>query len=216
MTSRERLMAAARGESVDRKPVIVCDGSAEADAVVLRGEVNAEPGQLVLMEVLNPYGRASAFGLELNELLGQDPEAGAAELDKLCEDVRTEIEEAMNAGADGICYRLVGAEPNHTTPMQYGGFYLERDRELLDDASHAKFNLLWIDAGVEAYLDFVSDLRADAFAWDIDRTDVSVVQMREMRKGALAAEDPTADILFATSFGALEPWIEREGVEANA
>ncbi len=94
--------------------------------------------------------------------------------------------------------------------MQYGGFYLERDRELLEEAKDATFNLLWIDAGEEAYLDFVSDLPAHAFAWDIDATDVSVVQMRAMRPGALAAEDPTADFLFASNFEAVKPWMERE------
>lgn len=215
MTSLERLQAASARKPVDRKPRILLDGGPASDVLIAAGpEIPASDGQAVLAEVLSPFGRAIRFGLNLNDLLQSDPEAGGRELDRLSDDVRAEVVAAANAGADGICYRLLGCEPPYATPMQYGGFYLERDRELLEYAAEAAFNLLWIDAGADAYLDFVSDLPADAFAWDIDRTDVSVVQMRAMRQGALAAEDPTADILFAPNVAKIEPWIGEEAASA--
>jgi hypothetical protein len=204
-------MAAVRGGDVDRKPLILLNGGAETDILIHRQRTVIAGGDSVtIVEVLNPLGRAIRHGFDLNELLHADPEAGARELDRLCDEVRAECDKAAADGADGICYRLIGAEPEFTTPMQYGGYYLERDRELLEETKDATFNLLWVDAGEEAYLDFVSDIAAHAFAWDIDKTDVSVVQMREMRRGALAADDPTADFVFAPTFEAVKPWIERE------
>jgi hypothetical protein len=214
MTSRERVMAVCKGEKADRKPVILMDGGDQSDVYVERqngkNKLSQREDVLKIREVVNPLGRAIRHGFDLNGLLGADPEEGANELDRLCDEVRKECEDAAESGFDGILYRIVGAEPEHSTPMQYGGFYLERDRELLEEASDAAFNLLFVEGGEEAYFDFVSDLPANAFAWDIDASNVSVVQMRAMRKGALAAEDPTADILLARTFASVEPWIEKE------
>lgn len=108
------------------------------------------------MVVLNPFGRALREGLDLNALLRTDPEAGAAELDRLCAETAAELAST----SDSIVYRLVGAEPRYCTPMQYGGFYLERDRELLASVQ-GKDRIELLLEGNDAYLDFVSDLPAD-------------------------------------------------------
>lgn len=210
MTGKERLVAAARGGEVDRKPVILWPGeSVRSDARILihpEAEAIADEERIVLVDVISPFGRAVKAGFGLNDLLTEDPEAGNAHLDEFVQQTRDEIEAANEAGFDGIFYRLIGAEPELSTPMQYGGYYLERDRELLEDVADARLNILYVDGGEEVYMDFVSDLPAHVFAWDIDRTGISVAAMRAMRRGALAAEDPTADILFADDFEKLEPW----------
>lgn len=211
MTSMERVLAAVRGDTVDRKPTILLAGGEGTDVLIYRDEL-PEPGAVRIREVLSVFGRAQRAGFNLNDLLAVDPEAGGRELDRICTEVSAEFDRAETEGAEGVCYRLIGAEPKYTTPMQYGGYYLERDRELLEGIRGAAFNLVWIDAGEEAYLDFVSDLPAHAFAWDIDQTGVSVAAMRAVRKGALAAEDPTADLLFARDYEAVRPWIERVSV----
>ena len=56
------------------------------------------------------------------------------------------------------------AVPDSTTPMQYGGHFLEIDRRLL--SSDALFNVIFVQGPSEPYAVFVSDLPAQAFAWD--------------------------------------------------
>lgn len=215
MTGRERLLAVAQGRAADRKPLMILDDDPRSDARVLRSPGAPDPQRLTLVEVVNPYGQAQAAGVNLNELIYTDPEAGNQKLDDFVDSTRRAIREAFDAGADGIFYALRGAEPSHTTPMQYGGYYLERDRELLSEVADRP-NVVFIDAGDGAYMDFVSDLPGAFFAWDIDRSDVSVVRMRSLRPGPLVAEDPTADVLMADRFSKLERWLSLEGTSANA
>ena len=80
--------------------------------------------------------------------------------------------------------------------MQYGGLFLEWDRDILSEANHGLFVALYIKGGEETYLDFVSDLEADLFVWNRDATRVSVATMRQIRFGALACDDPAADVLW--------------------
>lgn len=217
MTSRERLLAAAHGQPTDRKPVLLLDGGAQSDVLIVppsRGvEIAGE--QAVLVDILNPFGRARRDGVDLNEALAENPEIGNAKLDFYVAETQLDIDRAKDAGIDGVFYRVVGAEPALCTPMQYGGYYLERDRALLE-AADAKLNVVYIDAGMEAYMDFVSDLPAAFFAWDIDRSDFSVVQVRAMREGALAAEDPTADVLLAQTLSQIDRWISKEESTTHA
>lgn len=113
-----------------------------------------------MIEVLNPFGRAVREGLDLNALLAHDPDAGAAVLDRLCAETAAELRSTLANPCFSVSYRLVGAEPRYCTPMQYGGFYLERDRDLLTSAK-GKGVIELIVEGKDAYLDFVSDLPAD-------------------------------------------------------
>jgi hypothetical protein len=77
--------------------------------------------------------------------------------------------------------------------MQYGGHYLERDRELLQSAADT-FTVLFIAGQEELYIDFVSDLPASVFAWDRDLTQVSASEVRTSRTGATASSDPASEI----------------------
>jgi hypothetical protein len=136
------------------------------------------------------FARSERLKRDLLELLKREPDAGARELDRLHEEVQADLAQAEAP----VVYRLAGPEPAKATPMQYGGFFLERDRELLAQAKQRGTIWLWVDAGPDAYLDFVSDLPANVFAWDAQATGFSLAQMRELRKGTLCTNDPGADL----------------------
>lgn len=192
MTGRERLVAVARGAQVDQRPVIAMDPPADG-LVVSPSEVSAalvkHPDSAVLARVVSPLGRDRS----LVRALAEDPDAGSRRLAECAEGVRRDISAALDAGADGVCYLLDGAYPAVTTPMEYGGHFLELDRQLLEEVSAARFNLLFVCGETEPYVEFVSDLPAHAFAWDA-RSGVSVDAVRLLRSGALAAEDDGAEI----------------------
>lgn len=216
MTSRERLVAACRGGDVDRKAVILWPSHVgdQSDArIVPVSEVAMslanEPDKAVLALISSPLGRAVDQGLDLNEALHRDPARGNEMLDGLVSEVRAEMTEALARGADGIFYRLQGAHPGVSTPMQYGGFYLERDRELLEEVAEARLNVLFVEGGPEPYLDFVSDLPAHLMAWDDQNVDLQSV--RAMRPGAIAATHEDAEVLFAEHLSQVEPWIRPTG-----
>ena len=201
MTGRERIVAAARGGEVDRRPVACATGVSEngADCVVVgvsdvTNALRESPDRAVLAKVVSPLGR----DLTLVKLLASDPSAGAERLALLADQARQEMRSALEAGADGIYYALDGAYPAATTPMEYGGHFLELDRQLLEEVRDARFNLLFVCGEREPYIDFVSDLPAHALAWD-SRSGVSVGSVRSARSGALAYDSDEADIRLKTN-----------------
>lgn len=207
MTSRERLTAAGRGEESDQKPRIVWPKllpqtpTSEVDAWVVDAPHEfAEAkslcgGSAVLCSVLSPYGWAIKNGSKLMSLLESDPLAGDAELLELKEKTLAEARRVMDEGADGICYVLAGATPEHTTPMQYGGFLLDLDREILDEFNTALFNMVWVRGKSEPYLEFVADLPAHALSWDMQATKIEPSAIRPYRTGAIAGTEPDCDLL---------------------
>jgi hypothetical protein len=151
--------------------------------------------QAWLVEILNPCGLALRDGIDLNSQLAESPEKGNATLDAYCEEAREAIERARSNDVDGILYRLHGATAKHCSPMQYGGYYLERDRDLLQSASSLPANCLFVVGAEETYLDFVSDLPAQVICWDEPATGFSLEQMREMRPGPTCTVNPHSEIL---------------------
>lgn len=202
MTGRERLVAASRGGDVDRQARLVWPGfDPEADAVVVGlGELSSAmataENRAVLVRVDNPYGRALAEGVNLVEQIRQDPTGAHEPIVAFATATTQEIISAIEGGADGILYALMGASADQMTPMEYGGFFLEHDREILEAAQQARFNLLLIVGGEETYIDFVSDLPAHAFAWDPDATGFTVATLRGLRSGALAPVGSAGEIAF--------------------
>jgi len=198
MTSRERLLAASRGGEVDNKPRIswlAQDMSADGHVVFdLQSVSQSNVSSIVLVDVANPFGLALQKGIDLNKALKDDPTVGSEVLDTLVDEVRQRIAASLEGGADGIFYRLHGANPQHCSPMQYGGHYLERDRELLTEASDAALNVLFVAGGEELYIDFVSDLPVQVFAWDSNLSRISADEVRSARTGATASADPTSEI----------------------
>lgn len=209
MDGQERLVLAARGGPVDRQPVLVWSESPghEADGIVvsLAGLVDAlrtHPDQLVLAEIVSPFGLAKRLGVDLNEVLRDDPAKGEAMLTHYASEVKEDIALALERGADGVFYRLDGAYPDASSPMEYGGHYLEIDRALLSEIGDARLNVLFVEGGEETYYDCLTDLPAHVFAWDMKQSGVSVETMRTMRPGAIAAPSQDADVLLLQSFDA--------------
>ncbi len=192
MTSRERVLAALRGEGTDRAPIL---DWREGDFAIGEDAWNADETRMRLWPVSNPFGLARHEGLDLNARLKASPEAGAADLDRLVDAVRAGIREGLRRGADGVLYALFGACEADCTPMQYGGHYLERDRELLSDLQDAACNVLFVAGDAGLYLDFVSDLPAHAMVWDRSGAETSLQAVRAMRPGALGTQDPEADFV---------------------
>jgi len=197
LNGRERLIAAAGGMAVDRKPIIAWPmPNSDSDAyVTCSHEPGACPdGALKLAAVANPFGQALKAGVDIRSAFEEDPVEGATILDGLVALTEAEVQFALKHGFDGVFYLVYGARAGHTTPMEYGGHYLERDREILSGIAGAQFNLVFVLGGEDAYLDFVSDLPAHAFGWDSVASGVSVAQIRAMRPGLLATNSPDADI----------------------
>ncbi|MEA2551934.1 MAG: hypothetical protein QOJ65_110 [Fimbriimonadaceae bacterium] len=200
MNSNERISAALAGKPVDRKPVIAWPGEDKgSDVHVLRVSVPRREtgggGESTLMEVLNPFGLALSQGTNLLHVLRDNPARGESLLADAVRSVRARIRTGI-AEANGILYRLHGARSSLSTPMEYGGHFLELDRDILSFAEGG-IRMVFIVGGEDTYLDFVSDLPAEIFGWDVKGTGVSVSQMRSLRKGALAAASKEADILLS-------------------
>jgi len=212
LNSRERLTAAARGGETDRIPWFAWSPGTQADAaiefysrwqpdaIVVKSAlevgpvVAAGPEAAILVEVGNPFGTALQKNVDLNEEFEKGPQVGGAAFESLVAETESALESALDSGADGVLYRLFGAEPLLSTPMQFGGFYLEQERELLAGIRDARFNVLYVEGGDGLYLDVVADLEAHAMGWDEDRSAIPATEVREMRRGALACglfnEDP--------------------------
>lgn len=133
-----------------------------------------------MKEVLNPFGRALAQGISFFEIAEADPLKAESLLRGWVEETKLEI-----AALTEFVYRLQGAEPECSTPMQYGGWFLERDREILESVRPNQHVTLWIDGGEGTYIDFVSDLPATVFAWDAEATGFSVEEMMGLRSTTL-------------------------------
>jgi hypothetical protein len=182
---------------VDRKPVIAYPDRAPASDALVGRDLNdlaqlAEGEPLLLAEIDSPF---QSHGPALNDEFRTDPMVAAAKLDEVVRERRDAIARALDQGADGIFYRLHGARARYCTPMQYGGHYLERDRELLDEIQDARLNVLFLVGNDDLYLDFVSDLPAHVIAWDRDASGFTSAEVRALRNGAQASGDPDSEIL---------------------
>lgn len=150
-------------------------------------------GRIRLVRMTNPFGRT---GGNLNGLLAEDPIEGAKAMDALVDEILGEIDAAIEQGADGIAYFLHGAEPALCSPMQYGGFYLERDREILERACERGMTLLAVHGGPGTYIEIVSDLPATIMAWDASATGIDADEVASIRGGLLCPGTESADIVW--------------------
>ncbi len=134
------------------------------------------PGSFIV--VPNVVGLARQQGVELLRVLRDDPEAGSIQVHAFAR----ELTEAVRAAdPNGVLYLLEGAHPAATTPMEYGGHFLEVDRAILSVADPTRV-AIFVE-GRDAYLDFVSDLPGFALGWDTEQNDVSLNQMEHLRPG---------------------------------
>jgi len=216
MTGKERFLAWAAGKPVDQKPTLDWPrANSQADGKIFPAGVVAEG--------LDPNCPTATFALIPNlyrEFQGAGTEPIALLKDATAEKLVDErvatnqriARQAIDNGAIGVFYEIHGADASQCTPMEYGGLFLERDRAFLDSISDAPCNFIYIN-GKEPYLDFVSDLPATVFAWDAKGSGIPVSEVRKMRSGLLAADDPDADIQISAD-GSITEFLE--GVLAHA
>lgn len=162
-------------------------------------------------DCFGPTDYAVVFGLlhtalnlepDLFTVASSQPDHGSNLLDAAERAIEDGARAARANGAAGIAYVLAGAHAPQSTPMEYGGHILERERELLERLGPGGPELLVV-IGSDPYLDFVSDLPAQIFAWDA-RSGYPVSELRSLRQGLLATDHPDADIIMdAHQFDAL-------------
>ena len=210
MSRIDTIRAATIDGDAHQRPVII-DGperDERADGLIVdEKDLGSATGQAVFCRVQNPFGRSVGTGLDLNALLKESPSEGARAIQKFASEVRTEIDRVLKAGADGICYMLSGACAAECSPMQYGGHFLEVDREILAGTPDGSFDILYVCGDSELYIDIVSDLPAQAIAWN-SSAGVQISEMREMWPRAVAAADQDADIFLVERYESALQWIQ--------
>jgi hypothetical protein len=218
MTGRERLVTASRGGETDRVASLSWPKSAGGDAVIAQNldEIVEFAGrdEAVLFQIQNPFGLAIRAGVNLNQLHDQSPDLGAEELAQFSQQVLSQCRTALDRGADGIFYVLQGARGAYCTPMQYGGLYLENDREILQEFADANLNVIFVVGNDDLYIDFVSDLPAHVFAWDSEASTFDAAYVRTLRNGALASADLTSEILLTTGVTSVADFLIQEPIYA--
>lgn len=200
MTGRERLLEMARGQVHDSKPIIGFPhcGIPVDGYVDVTDQLHLAPeGAAKLAFIRSPFGEALMDGLNLNSNLSDDLAAGHDTLNTYYSRVEIAIQAAVAAGADGVFYMLAGAEPTSSTPMQYGGFYLELDRALLGLAQSLPLNVLWIEGKTEPFLDSVVDLPAQFFGYFVAETGIDPAIIRADRPGPIVSNVFEADVSLA-------------------
>lgn len=194
MTRRERVQAAARGGELDRAAQFAWPSTEDCDLFIVAEVQNvsktlAERGadQIVLCQVDSPVALAQRENVDLVSLVRNDPVAADPVVSEFFEMAAQFINQAFDHGADGIFYRVVGAEPTKLSPMEYGGLFLDRDQALLAGIEDARFNIVYADGGEGSYLDLVSSLPCHLFVWNEESAGVSSSEVQRFRIGCTAA-----------------------------
>ena len=123
----------------------------------------------------------------------------------------SDIATAKVNGADGILFVVCGANEKRCSPMQYGGLYLERDREVLLEASKWAFVISFVVGAESTYLDIVSDLPSDVLGWSVEATNYSLAEMKFMRSGPTCTSDPNSEWTWNPKMSEIEAIAKIEG-----
>lgn len=124
--------------------------------------------------VLSPLSRAISQGIDIVSQLEDNPSLGDQTLAELVRETANEISHIEG----NFNYIVAGAEPRFTTPMQYGGHFLELDRELIG----ARKPAITLIGGSETYIDIVSDLAESYLIWDSSSTSVDPQEVARMTR----------------------------------
>lgn len=217
MTARDRVKACLAGSPTDLPPSVVWSASPghQADVIVTDWEsvkraCETHPDQLVLGLIQSPLSLAMFRSLDLVEELAADPEKGEATLSAITQECKDRIDSVKEQGGHGILYFLNGAHPEVTSPMQYGGYFLEVDRELLGLVQDCELNILFI-AGrdEEVYLDVVGDLPVAVVGWDNAAITIPIELAKQSIHRKIALDHPQADFLLASHYDEIERLLER-------
>ena len=126
-------------------------------------------------------------GFDLIGLLKTDPEAGHAWIESESKAILAEASHAK----DGVFYRLAGCDPAHTSPMEYGGYFVPAEAAILENLNSPR--TVWVETATETYFDFLADIPCDLFGWDI-HNGPGIEEMRQIRTEKLLADSDLADV----------------------
>lgn len=84
------------------------------------------------------------------------PEAVVSTVQNALERSSSKISELATAGEEVIAVKVFGANPETCSPMQYGGFFLEAERDLL--AQSPVPTVAIVAEAPDSYTDFLTDL----------------------------------------------------------
>lgn len=222
MQAAIRLQSLREGETLSPKLSMIWSASPghSCDAIVtnqvsLNHAIATHNGQLVLCEVHSPLGRIVRSQPQLLDTLRETPADAEDALLDFANEAKNEIREAFELGAHGIFYRLSGANPKVTTPMEYGGHFLEMDKELMAHASSGLLNVISVEDGPEIYIDAVAEVPGHAIHWDNALNELSIEAVRTMTTKFLVLDHPVADIHFAHSQEEIDRLQERSTTGSN-
>ncbi len=179
----------------------------QADAYIVNPNFKGSlpDGSLKFAAIISFFGIAMQEREDIAELMGIDPVTSGEILDRAQEACAANIQVAMQAGFDGFVYVLVGAEPKYLSPMQYGGFILDQDREILSRFTNLPNRLLYVIGGNETYMDALSDLSASSIGWDESNVQFGIETMRKLAQKPIFGDHPDSDIQLET-FGEPIQW----------
>lgn len=189
MTKRERFDAFLRGESLS--PALCISDAGDPDADVLAMSLSGETDAARLAIVRSPLWHAQNSGFDLRTESQEDPDAAAASMQRFAA-TASGAAAAAAEWADGLLYILHGADPNHTTPMEYGGILLDLDREILSGVTFGP-RFVFVSGTEEPYLDFVSDLPCEAFGWE---SSLAPSKVAELRRGPFFGPGAGMDAIY--------------------
>lgn len=198
MNTREKFLQVVRGGEFEGKLRLSFDEDSDAILNLSQAELSrAVNGEKPVLQVIaGPFLRAHKEGQDLNDAYRSNPQIGAEVAEKFVNAAESEIQEALDQGADGIVYLLEGARGAFSTPMEYGGYHLENDRRLLELVTESTLSAVYVIGHEDLYIDFVSDLPAHLFAWDANGSTYSSDYVRTLRTGAQASNDPDSEVFF--------------------
>jgi len=124
--------------------------------------------------VASPLTRAISRNLNIVDLLEENP----AEGDQILAALVSETQSELDLVTGEFNYIVAGAEPEFTTPMQYGGHFLELDRDLIGSHKPA----ITLIGGPETYVDIVSDLAETFLVWNPATNPVSPEEVAKMTR----------------------------------
>ena len=130
--------------------------------------------------ILSPFSKAISRSMDIVGLLADSPSEGEAVLADLVTQTKVEIA----ASAESFNYIVAGAEPAFSTPMEYGGHFLELDRELIGDQKPA----ITLVGGSETYIDVVSDLAETYLVWNPEHIKEDPQEVAKMTRARILTQ----------------------------